>query len=149
MALAIAALPEVSIRGDRAALTRMLTNIVENALTYGAGRGTQVRLSGGLRHRGAVAGVWLQVADDGPGIAAEHLPHVCDRFYRIDPARTHSAGPSGEGASTGAHPRGHGLGLAISQRIIGDHGGALHLHSDGAHGVVVDIWLPAREMREE
>ena len=143
MVLTIEALPEVSVWGDQGALSRMLTNIVAHALKYGAGRGRQVRLSGGLRRHDEVDGVWLQVADDGPGIATEHLSHLCERFYRVDHVRTHSLNTTGE-----ARPTGSGLGLAISQRIISDHKGTLRIHSACDQGVVVDIWLPACDRGE-
>ena len=148
MALTIEALPEVLVWGDQGALTRMLTNVVENALKYGAGRGTQVRLSGGLRGCNDVAGVWLQVADDGPGIAAEHLPHICERFYRVDQARTHCQDTEQEEGNVATRPVGSGLGLAISQWIVGDHRGTLRIRSDAGRGVVVDIWLPADDTGE-
>ncbi len=148
MALTIEALPEALVWGDQGSLSRMLTNIVENALKYGAGRGTQVYLSGGLRRHDEGVGVWLQVADDGPGIAAEHLPHLCERFYRVDHARTHSPDTTGEAPPIDARPTGSGLGLAISQWIVSDHGGTLRIHSACDQGVVVDIWLPACDRRE-
>jgi two-component system OmpR family sensor kinase len=126
----------------------MLTNIVENALKYGAGSGTQVRITGGHERRHDVSRVWLQVADDGPGIPAAQLPHVCERFYRGDRARTHRADAIRKQDTLGGGPIGSGLGLSISQCIAGDHGGALRVQSEHGHGVVVDIWLPARDMRE-
>ncbi len=144
MVLMIEALPEALVWGDQEALARMLTNIIENALKYGAGWGTWVRLSGGQRQQNAVDGVWLRVADDGPGVAAEHLPHLGERFYRVDHARTHRADAPEEEPPREGRPTGTGLGLAISQGIISDHGGTLCLHSESGQGVVVDLWVPAR-----
>jgi signal transduction histidine kinase len=137
MTVTIEALPDARVWGDQEALTRMLTNIIENALKHGAGRGTQVRLSGGLERDQDSPGLWLRVVDDGPGIAAEHLPHVCERFYRVDPARTHTTHEEGGAPATGS-----GLGLAITQEIIRNHGGRLGISSAEDSGVVVDIWLP-------
>lgn len=141
MTLAIEPLPELLVRGDRAALTRLLTNVVENGLKYGAGHGTRVRISGGQRRRDGVAGVWLRVADDGPGIAAEHLPHLGERFYREDAARSRRAAP--EGGAPDGRPGGTGLGLAIGRAIVQRHGGHLRIASELGHGTTVDMWFPA------
>ncbi len=69
--------------------------------------------------------VLITVCDTGEGIPAEHLPHVCERFYRVDTARTHQAHPSGGGT---------GLGLAICQTIIRAHGGEFWLESGSGVG---------------
>ncbi len=141
MRLYIEPLPELGLWGDRAALTRVLANLIENALKYGAGCGTKVRIGGGLRTLDGASGVWLQVADDGPGIAAEHLPHLGERFYRIDQARTHGAVFSDD-SPRDARPGGSGLGLAISRWIVTAHGGHLDIRSDDGHGATVEMWLP-------
>jgi signal transduction histidine kinase len=60
----------------------------------------------------------VEVADDGDGIAAEHLPYILDRFYRADPSRSRVLG-------------GSGLGLAISQAFVETHGGTLTAVSEG------------------
>lgn len=154
MRLCMDALPELHLWGDQGALTRMVMNVVENALAYGADGGTQVRISAGYRRQGGVSGVWLQIADDGPGIAAEHLPHLCERFYRVDQARTRVAGAARENGVINERPTptSSGLGLAITQWIVRAHGGHLRIQSERDHGVVVHIWLPegaAREARWE
>jgi signal transduction histidine kinase len=83
----------------------------------------------------------LTVADDGSGISPEHLPHIFDRFYRADRARTRSAP-----ATTGArHPGagGSGLGLAISAAIVEAHGGTVTAESPGeGQGSTFTIRLP-------
>jgi two-component system sensor histidine kinase MprB len=71
----------------------------------------------------------LTVADDGPGFSPEDLPHVFDRFYRADPAR--SAG-------------GSGLGLAIVQEIVRRHGGSVGAENREPHGAAIRIDLPAQ-----
>ena len=148
MVLAIETLPEGWVQGDQGALTRMLTNVVENALKYGAGSATQARIRGGRRRHDGVDGVWLQVVDDGPGIAAEHLPHVCERFYRVDPARSRDRDMAAANSSRGSRPAGSGLGLAISRWIATAHHGSLTISSAPGRGVAVDIWLPTSHVHE-
>lgn len=74
--------------------------------------------------------VLLTVADNGPGIAAEHLPRIFDRFYRADAARTTSQGRAG-------------LGLAISKVIVDAHGGTLEVSSQLGPGATFTFRLPA------
>jgi signal transduction histidine kinase len=80
--------------------------------------------------------VRLEVADDGPGIAAEHLPHVFDRFYRAEPGRP------GTGSSGGS-----GLGLAIVQAIARAHGGTCAVRSEPGRGAAFVLDLPVRQTR--
>jgi two-component system, OmpR family, sensor kinase len=141
--LTIGPLAELLVWGDREELTHMLTNIVENALQYAAGIGTQVRIDAGCRRHDDVAGVWLRVADDGPGIAAEHLPHLCERFYRVDDARTHCYDAVHVDGPGNTQPSGSGLGLAITQCIVQAHHGDLRIRSEIGHGAIFEVWLPA------
>lgn len=83
-----------------------------------------------LSLEGAPGGVLLKVADTGEGIAAEHLPHIFERFYRADRARTRVAG-------------GSGLGLAICGWVAGAHHGRLTVESEVGRGTVFSLWLPA------
>jgi len=69
------------------------------------------------------------VADTGIGIPPEHIPHIFERFYRVDPARSREAG-------------GTGLGLSICQVIAKSHGGTMRLESDAAKGTRVVVTLP-------
>jgi two-component system sensor histidine kinase BaeS len=85
-----------------------------------------VRITG-ERQNGAVV---LSVSDDGPGIAAEDLPRIFERFYRADKAR------SGSGGHTG-------LGLAISKAIVEAHGGSLEASSRPGAGATFTVRLPA------
>jgi signal transduction histidine kinase len=89
--LAVAALPEVNVLGDRGALTQALVNLVENGVKYTAGVGGHVTISTRREDMGGRAWAVASVADDGPGIAPEHLPHLFDRFYRVDSARARTA----------------------------------------------------------
>jgi signal transduction histidine kinase len=72
----------------------------------------------------------LVVADNGPGIAAVHLPHIFERFYRVDKARTASAGRTG-------------LGLAIVKAIVDAHGGEIEAESTPGAGARFTVRLPA------
>ncbi|MHB1404055.1 MAG: sensor histidine kinase [Desulfitobacteriaceae bacterium] len=78
----------------------------------------------------AGAGVELAVRDNGSGIPEEHLPHLFERFYRIDSSRTRKYG-------------GAGLGLAISKSIVDLHGGTIRVKSAAGAGSVFYVWLPA------
>jgi len=100
-----------SIAADRDRLEQALQNLAANAIRY-APRGTAVR----LRARPTEAGITLSVADDGPGIPPDHLPHLFDRFYKADASR---AGVSG----------GSGLGLSIVKAIVERHGGTVSVVS--------------------
>ena len=89
----------------------------------------------GLSLRLARAGeeVVITVADTGEGIPPEHLPHVCERFYRVDAARSRDQGQRSAGC---------GLGLAIAQSIAQAHGGTLSLESEVGRGTIVRVTLP-------
>ncbi|MDB5075587.1 MAG: histidine kinase, partial [Chloroflexi bacterium] len=142
MTIRIDPLPELLVPGDQTSVTQMVTNIVENSLKYGAGFATHVRISGGYRHNGDIAGVWLRVSDDGPGIAEEHLPHLCERFYRVDTARTHRDGGALGDGSAEIEPAGSGLGLAIVRAIVRSHQGDISIQSQLGMGTVCEVWLP-------
>jgi signal transduction histidine kinase len=142
--LSTGALPELRVRGDRAALSIALGNLVENAIKY-AGHGGQtdgghVRVETGAADRGGGQRVaWARVEDDGPGIAAEHLPHLFERFYRADFARTRDATKSGASDSA---PDGSGLGLAIAHEIAAAHGGTIGVRSVVGSGAAFTFELP-------
>ncbi|MBL0967448.1 MAG: ATPase, partial [Blastomonas sp.] len=114
------------IRGDRAQLSQLLHNIVGNAMKYGRD-GTPVTI--GLRpDDGAMLRLW--VADEGEGIAPEHLPRLTERFYRIDSGRSRAIG-------------GTGLGLSIVKHIVERHRGRLEIDSEVQKGTTITITLPA------
>ena len=77
-------LPEARMLGDRQHLVQMVSNLVDNGIKYAAGDGKKIFIETGTNGET----VWVRVSDNGPGIAAEHLPHLFDRFYRIDQSRT-------------------------------------------------------------
>lgn len=93
------------IVGDESVLERVLRNLIDNALKYGPMGGVVSVLVG------ANGDGWVTVRDQGPGIPAEHLPHLFTRFFRGDAARTRTES--------------HGLGLAIAQAGARAHGGRL------------------------
>jgi len=114
---------------DAARLRQVLQNLLANALRHTP--------EGGTITVGAEAGaetVKLTVADTGEGIAPEHLPHIFDRFYRTDPARTRDKG-------------GSGLGLAITRAIVEAHGGKISAASSGVpgKGTTFTIELPLKQ----
>ncbi len=138
MMIKVAPLPELTIMGDRVYLVQLLTNIIENALKYGSGNGTYVDINLAQQHKQGQEWAVLSVCDDGPGIAREHLPHLFERFYRVDKTRTHSQElPSGH-----EQPAGNGLGLSIAQWIAQEHGGEITVRSAPGRGSVFEIWLP-------
>jgi heavy metal sensor kinase len=120
----------VIVMGDWERLTQLLRNLLENALYHTPpDTGIDVR----LRRSDNMA--QLVVADTGPGISAEHLPHIWDRFYRVDKARSRALG-------------GTGLGLAIVKYIAEAHGGNASVVSEPARGTTFTVLLPlAAEMR--
>jgi len=114
----------LELRGDVDHLTRLLVNLLENAVRHTPEDG-EVLLSA-RREDGSVL---LTVSDNGEGIPAEHLPHLCERFYRVDASRTRADG-------------GTGLGLAICQSIVQAHQGTLSIQSRPGLGTTVEVRLP-------
>ncbi|MEU4715895.1 ATP-binding protein [Micromonospora purpureochromogenes] len=111
---------EAVLRTDPRRLERVLANLVGNAVTHGQG---EVRAS--VTRAGPL--LVYEVSDQGPGIAAEHLPHVFDRFYKADPARS---------------GRGSGLGLAIARENARLLGGRLTVRSTPGVGTTFQLALP-------
>ena len=111
------------VKGSAHRLERLLRNLVGNAIKYTPDGGT-ITLS--LFQDGDWA--CLQVSDTGIGIAPEHLPHIFDRFYRVDEARTRGDG-------------GSGLGLAIVKGIAEQHRGRVTAASEPGKGSRFSVWL--------
>jgi heavy metal sensor kinase len=119
--------PGTEVAGDEGRLRSVFINLLDNALKYTPAGGTvTVRVS-----RRGTAGV-VAVEDTGVGIAPEHLPHVFERFYRADRARSRAEG-------------GTGLGLSIARSIVTAHGGTIAIDSTPGQGTVCTVTLPTRQ----
>ncbi len=114
-----------AVNGDRAKLRALLLNLLDNAIRYSPDGGT---VSLRLRRVGRVA--VIDVADTGIGIPEEDIPHIFERFYRVDKARSRAEG-------------GAGLGLAIARHIAEVHGGRIEVASQLGRGSTFSLWLPA------
>jgi heavy metal sensor kinase len=115
----------IPVSADRLVLRDAITNIVDNAIKYGPRQSTiDVRV-----HRNG-SDATISVADQGPGITAEHRERIFDRFYRVDEGRSREMG-------------GTGLGLAIARWAVEANGGRISVESSG-RGAVFRISLPVR-----
>ena len=112
------------VAGDPMRLEQALQNLAANALRH-TPRGGRIALHADVEH-GAVV---MRVSDTGAGIAPEHLPHVFDRFYKVDPSRT--------GQTTGS-----GLGLSIVKAIVERHGGTVAVTSGAGGGTTFTLKFP-------
>jgi two-component system, OmpR family, phosphate regulon sensor histidine kinase PhoR len=116
--------PQLQVRGDANQLAQVVHNLIENAIKY-SGPDKLITVSGKV----VASSVVLSVKDNGPGIAAHHLPRLTERFYRVSVQDSRTRG-------------GTGLGLAICKHIINRHRGRLEITSDLGHGSVFSIHLP-------
>jgi two-component system, OmpR family, phosphate regulon sensor histidine kinase PhoR len=117
-------LQQVSMRGDRAQLGLLLSNLLDNALRHTPAKGTVC-----VRLDGADGRAVIQVNDTGQGIPAGELPRVFERFYRVDKARARQTG-------------GTGLGLAIVRHVAEAHGGTVRVDSELGRGSAFTVTLP-------
>ena len=117
--------PSLAIQGSEEELVRLFANLLNNALQHTPESGC-VTVSAEVEN-GMVA---VRVADTGSGIAPEHLPHLGERFYRVDSARARIDG-------------GTGLGLSICKSIAEAHGGRIEFESEPGKGTTVTVRLPA------
>jgi two-component system phosphate regulon sensor histidine kinase PhoR len=117
-------LQQVSMRGDRAQLGLLLSNLLDNALRHTPAKGTVC-----VRLDAAESRALLQVADTGEGIPARELPRIFERFYRVDKARARQTG-------------GTGLGLAIVRHVAEAHGGTVRVDSELGRGSTFTVALP-------
>jgi len=116
---------DASVNGDAIGLRRVIANLLENAIRHTPEDGSvEVRLES------EPGEVLLEVSDTGSGIAEEHLPHIFERFYRVDKARSRTDG-------------GTGLGLAICQTIVEAHGGSIDAASQEGKGTRFTVRLRA------
>jgi two-component system OmpR family sensor kinase len=116
---------QVQINGDRDGLKQVLLNLIANAIQY-TPQGGEVFIS--LAKVGQQARIIIR--DTGPGIPAEDMPHIFERFYRAEKSRTRSK------------VGGFGLGLSIADWIVEQHGGQIKVESKEGKGTTFAIWLP-------
>lgn len=117
--------PDLKVLGDEDQLRSAISNLVYNAVNH-TPKGTHIRISW---HR-TPAGACFSVEDNGPGISAEHLPRLTERFYRVDKARSRQTG-------------GSGLGLAIVKHALSHHDAKLDISSTPGQGTRFSFTLPA------
>jgi two-component system phosphate regulon sensor histidine kinase PhoR len=120
----------VALGGTPRELQSAFSNLVTNAVRYTPGGGS---VEAGLRCTESGRWEW-SVRDTGPGIAAEHLPRLTERFYRVDRSRSRETG-------------GTGLGLAIVKHVVQRHGGELRIVSTPGAGSTFTIILPSARVR--
>lgn len=115
----------ITIFGDETRLIQVVMNLLDNALIY-TNPGGEITLTTAVTQRQAT----LSIRDTGIGIAPEHLPHIFERFYRIDPARVRTEANNS------------GLGLAIVDWVVRTHGGAVTVESQLGQGSTFSVTLP-------
>jgi heavy metal sensor kinase len=124
LTLTVGNLSPCRVVGDPDGLRRLLFNLLDNAIKY-TPEGGRVEVQCETQNGCAD----LIVTDTGIGIPSEHVPHIFERFYRVDPARSREAG-------------GTGLGLSICRVIAESHGGTIRLESNAGQGTRVVVTLP-------
>lgn len=137
--------PALQISADGIRLEQVFGNLIDNAIKYGRPNGT-VKIGARLLPRNTAevaededtssngkAQIELSIQDDGPGIPADSLPRVFERFYRVDKARSREQG-------------GTGLGLSIVKHVVQAHGGRVWATSELGHGTTFFFTLPAEHI---
>ncbi len=117
--------PAVKVLGDMPSLAQAVAVLLDNSIKYSPAKST-IYLSGRTQGRHG----YINVRDEGAGMAFKDLPHIFERFYRVDPART------------SASADGHGIGLSIAQKIVGQHHGKITVDSKPGQGSTFTIQLP-------
>src|SRR5690606_4490800 len=118
----------LALRGEESELRSAFSNLIINAVKY-TPAGGEIRID----WRRLAAGACLEVCDTGPGIAAEHLPRLTERFYRVDRGRSSRTG-------------GTGLGLAIVKHVLHRHEGRLQIESELGVGSSFRCLFPASRL---
>ena len=112
------------VHGDIAMIERVLENLIENAIKFSsAGDTVQISVTP------ADGGLTVRVLDTGPGISADHIPHLFERFYRVDKSRSDET-------------KSNGLGLAIAYRILQLHHSTIDVQSTPNQGSCFSFDLP-------
>lgn len=117
---------QVLVCGDYDRLKQVMVNLIGNAIRYTPAGGEIVVGLGKEKSRAR-----LTISDTGPGIPAEDLPHIFERFYRGEKSRTRQA-----------DGKGYGLGLSIAYWIVRNHGGSIEVSSTMGAGTTFCVWLP-------
>jgi heavy metal sensor kinase len=125
--LVVEAGPSVTLPADEDLLLQLLLNLLDNAIKYTPSGG---EVTAGWSTDGSQVSLWVH--DTGVGIASEHLPHIFDRFYRVDKARSRAEG-------------GVGLGLSICRWIAEAHGGSISVESLPGKGSTFTVRLPTNQ----
>ncbi len=120
---------EGRLHADQARLTQVLRNLVRNAVSHTTPEDRIDVLAHPANGR-----LTISIADNGPGIAPEHLERIFERFYRTDESRSRDSG-------------GSGLGLAIARAIVEAHGGRISADSKPGHGTTITLELPGYRAR--
>ncbi|MEP3051255.1 MAG: ATP-binding protein [Erythrobacter sp.] len=123
---------DATVLGDTQQLEQLIRNLVDNALRHGK-EGSTVRIE---LDRTQDRQARISVANEGAGIAPEHIPHLTRRFYRTDPGRSRASG-------------GTGLGLAIVKHIVERHRGRLDILSEIGQGTEVIVRMPLVDSNNE
>ncbi len=124
--LKLGEIDQVLVCGDTDRLKQVLVNLVGNAINYTPPGGEIVVGLGKVGNRAR-----LTVSDNGPGIPAEDIPHIFERFYRGEKSRTRSR-----------DGKGFGLGLSIAYWIVRNHNGQIEVSTREPHGTTFCVWLP-------
>jgi two-component system phosphate regulon sensor histidine kinase PhoR len=113
----------IMVIAERSQIEQVLTNLLVNSINYGKKGGETM-----IRFYNMEENILVEVADDGPGIAKEHLPRIFERFYRVDKSRSRNEG-------------GSGLGLSIVKHIIEAHGQAINVRATPDRGATFSFTL--------
>ena len=121
-------LPSAKVLADRDELSQVFGNLIDNAIKYGGSQSqVHVRLAAPQPDRDGMIGI--EIVDQGPGIAREHIPRLTERFYRVNVRTSREKG-------------GTGLGLAIVKHVLNRHRGQLQIESELGAGSTFRVWLP-------
>lgn len=130
----VQSIPDANVSGDRDELIQVFQNLIENAIKYGRDGG-RVAVAGRLLATPDANSkkLVIEITDDGPGIAPEHLPRLTERFYRVNAAQSRNVG-------------GTGLGLAIVKHVLNRHQADLQVDSTLGSGSTFRVTLPVRQV---
>ncbi len=129
LTMKIGEIDQVLVCGDNDRLKQVLVNLIGNAIKYTPAGGEVIVSLGKTANQAR-----LTIRDNGPGIPAEDMPHIFERFYRGEKSRTRSQ-----------DGKGFGLGLSIAYWIVRNHGGRIEVNSVEGKGTTFCIWLPLKD----